>query len=215
MTLVSTLRGWIYLRVIRLYYWLQFRAAKKAVLAKRLCCSLIDAEIRFLKPNLLQLVEDEDLDLLVEFVARQLTARELLPELGAARDNVVTEQVRQVFRLSADTEVGAVFPRQFIDQKHQRTHAAAQSAIRLRLLLLDDFLETLLHFAATDEIIGDLVVDKIPWHDRKVGCASAQSSRLNPRSAGRGPKTGGAPGAVGSLGHKRGRPLIVRRAWSP
>ncbi len=90
---------------------------------------------------------------------------ELLPELGAARDEIVTEQVRQVFGLGADTEVGAVFPREFIDQKHQRTHAAAQGAIGLGLLLLDDFLETLLHFAGADEVVGDLIVEEIPWHD--------------------------------------------------
>ena len=84
MKLVSTLRRWLYLRMIRVYFWLQVRAARKAVQVKRASCSLLDAEIRFLKPDLLQLGEDDELDLLVEYVARQLTGRELLPELGTA-----------------------------------------------------------------------------------------------------------------------------------
>lgn len=85
MGLMSTLGGWLYLHMIRLYYWLQIRAARKAVQLKRLSCSLLDAEIRYLKPDLLQLGEDDELDLLVEYVARQLTGRELLPELGAVQ----------------------------------------------------------------------------------------------------------------------------------
>jgi hypothetical protein len=100
MRLVSTLRGWIYLRLIRLYYFLQVHAARKAVLTKRLCCILIDAEIRILQPNLLQLGEDDDLDLLVEFVARQLTARELLPELGSVAGDPRAGELLELARKS-------------------------------------------------------------------------------------------------------------------
>ena len=90
----------------------------------------------------------------------------LLPELGAARDKIFTEQVGQVFRFGADPEVGAVFPGKFVDQKNQRANAAAQGAIGFGLLLLDDFLETLLHFAGAHEVIGNLVVKEVTRHDR-------------------------------------------------
>jgi hypothetical protein len=86
----SKLRGSLYLNLMRLYYWLQVRAARKAVHLKRLCCSLLDAEIRFLKPDLLQLGEDDRLDYIVEYVARQLTGGEILPELQSfAGENLV------------------------------------------------------------------------------------------------------------------------------
>lgn len=81
MTSVSIVHGWLYIRILRLYYWLQYRAARKALQVKRLSCSQLDAEIRVLKSDLLQLGEDDELDLLVEYVARVLTRRELLPEL--------------------------------------------------------------------------------------------------------------------------------------
>ena len=100
MKFVSTQQGRIYFYMLRLYYWLQVRAARKAVLVKRLCCSLLDAEIRFLKPNLLQLGEDEDLDLLVELVARQLTGRELLPELGPVQGDARAGELLELARKS-------------------------------------------------------------------------------------------------------------------
>lgn len=95
-----TLRGRIYFYMLRLYYWLQVRAARKALLVKRLCCILLDAEIRFLKPNLLQLGEDDDLDLLVEFVARQLTGRDLLPELGPVQSDARAVELLALARKS-------------------------------------------------------------------------------------------------------------------
>lgn len=100
MTILSNLRGWIFLRIVRLRFWLQVRAARKAVLAKNLCFRLLDAEIRFLKPDLLQFGEDENLDLLVEFVARQLTARELLPKLEVLVGNPSAGELIELARKS-------------------------------------------------------------------------------------------------------------------
>lgn len=87
MSFFSALRNWLYHRILHLYYWLQVRVARKAMQLKRSNCSLIDAEIRLLKSDLLQLGEDEELDLLVEYIARQRTGRELLPELEAMKGN--------------------------------------------------------------------------------------------------------------------------------
>lgn len=83
MRFFSDQRAWLHRQGLRLYCWLEVRVAQKAIQLKSLSCRLIDAEIRSLKPNLLQFGEDNQLDLLVEYIARQLTGRELLPELSA------------------------------------------------------------------------------------------------------------------------------------
>lgn len=92
MILQSQFRGWAYLNLVRMNFWLQRKAASKALNLKQRCCSLLDAEIRCLQPDLLQLGEDDRLDLVVEYVARLLTGREVLPELEPVlEDNRVAE----------------------------------------------------------------------------------------------------------------------------
>lgn len=53
----------------------------------QLCRSLLDAEIRCLQPNLLQLGEDDNLDLVIEYVSRKISGRELLAELESVADD--------------------------------------------------------------------------------------------------------------------------------
>jgi hypothetical protein len=100
MKIFSPFRRWLYLRLLRLYYWLQIRAARQALQVKRVSCSLLDAEIRYLKPDLLQLGEDDNLDLLVEYVSRQLTERELLPELGPVLGDITAIELIALARKS-------------------------------------------------------------------------------------------------------------------
>lgn len=89
------LRGWIDLHLLRLKYKLEFRAARKSVQLRNLCCLLVDAEIRALKPDLLQLGEDERLDHIVEYVAGQLMNREALAEtLPVSTDDLVFELIQ-------------------------------------------------------------------------------------------------------------------------
>jgi hypothetical protein len=81
---------------MRLYFWAQRKAAWKAVHLKRLCCSLLDAEVRMLRPDLLQIGEDDELDLVVELVSIELTAREILPELLAVRSDSRVRDLRDL-----------------------------------------------------------------------------------------------------------------------
>jgi hypothetical protein len=75
MTVRSNVRSWLYLHLYKSHLRLQLRSARKAISLQRLSCSLLDAEIRNLKGDLLQLGEDDYLDLVVECVARRLTDR--------------------------------------------------------------------------------------------------------------------------------------------
>ena len=125
---------------------------------------------------------------------------ELLPELGAAGDEIFAEQVGQMFRFGAHAEVGAVLPGQFVDQENQRANAAAQDAIGLGLLLLDDFLETLLHFTGAHEVVGDLVVKEIARHDRaQFGIGIGAAGFVN--DAQLGAHLGGRAGRVHGVQH--------------
>lgn len=86
------IRIWVYFKLIRIKFWLQKIVARKAILLKQRCTSLLDSEIRILKSEHLQLGEDERLDLVVEYVARRLTNRKILPELvSIAGDNHVAD----------------------------------------------------------------------------------------------------------------------------
>lgn len=89
---------------MRLHFWLQRKAAWKAVHLKRLCCSLLDAEIRSLKPDLLQVGEDDRLDLVVEYVARQLTGREMLAELEPVVDDSRVAELLDTARKSVEVQ---------------------------------------------------------------------------------------------------------------
>ncbi len=102
--MTSKLRGWAYLALMRLYFWAQRKAAWKAVHLKRLCCSLLDAEVRMLRPDLLQIGEDDELDLVVELVSRELTAREILPELLAVRSDGRVAELRELAADSTDVK---------------------------------------------------------------------------------------------------------------
>lgn len=94
---------------MRLYFWMQRKAAWKAVHLKRLCCSLLDAEVRMLRPDLLQPGEDDELDVIVELVSRELTEREMLPEHFAVRSDSRVSELRQL--ASASIEVKQVVAR--------------------------------------------------------------------------------------------------------
>ena len=50
-----------------------------------------------------------------------------------------------------------MFAWQLVDHEDERTNAATQVTIRLCLLLLNDLLEPLLHFAGADKIVRNLV----------------------------------------------------------
>ena len=103
-SLTSKLKWWTYLALMRLYFWAQRKAAWKAVHLKRLCCSLLDAEVRMLRPDLLQIGEDDELDLVVELVSRELTAREALPELLAVRSDSRVTELRELAADSTDVK---------------------------------------------------------------------------------------------------------------
>lgn len=98
----SKMRSRMYLILMRLYFWLQRKAARKALKLIRLCCSLLDAEIRLLQPSLLQLGEDDRLDLVVEYIARQLTAREIIPSLDAVLEDPRIAELMDAARRSED-----------------------------------------------------------------------------------------------------------------
>lgn len=102
MSPLSKLRGRLYLNLMRLYFWAQRKAAWKAVHLKRLSCSLLDAEVRLLQPHLLQIGEDDQLDLVVELVARELTGREILLELDTVREDSRVAELLEASRKSND-----------------------------------------------------------------------------------------------------------------
>lgn len=103
-SLTSKLKGWAYLALMRLYFWAQRKAARRAVYLKRLCCSLLDAEVRMLRPDLLQIGEDDELDLVVELVSRELTGREVLPELLTAQSDGRVAELRKLAADSTDVK---------------------------------------------------------------------------------------------------------------
>jgi hypothetical protein len=78
-----SLRFWGILQLYKLYSWAKLQNARQAVGLQKKCLALLDAEIRLVQENLLQLGEDEDTDFIVEFVARQLTKRPHLDVLDS------------------------------------------------------------------------------------------------------------------------------------
>jgi hypothetical protein len=92
MSIILRLRGRLNFYRLRLNQWLQLRAVRKAVYLRNICAVLLDAEMRFLKSNQLQLGEDDELDNIVEYVSRYLTTREIPPDLQHfAGENLVSE----------------------------------------------------------------------------------------------------------------------------
>lgn len=77
-TLFEKLRNWVYLKLLKFYYWVQLSAFKKALDLKKLCLRVLDAEIRILEPSLLQIGEKDNDDELVEYVSRNLTQRQMI-----------------------------------------------------------------------------------------------------------------------------------------
>lgn len=75
---------WALLLLVRIYYWARLQSAHQAVSLKKRSASLLDAEIRLCRDSLLQIGEDDQVDMVIEYVARQLTGRPLLPELDTA-----------------------------------------------------------------------------------------------------------------------------------
>jgi hypothetical protein len=84
---VQRLRFWGLLQLYKLYSWAKIQNARQAMNLKKKCVLLLDAEIRLVQENLLQFGEDEDMDLVVEFVSRQLTKRPHLEILDNAVQN--------------------------------------------------------------------------------------------------------------------------------
>lgn len=80
----TRIRHTILLNLLKVYYWGQRWSAREAAQLKRVAASLLDAEIRLCHEEVLQIGEDDNVDAIVEYVARQLTKRPLLPELDAA-----------------------------------------------------------------------------------------------------------------------------------
>jgi hypothetical protein len=104
MTVLSKFRVRTYLRAMRLKFWLELRSAKKNVQLRRVCRSLLDAEIRCLKPDLLQIGEDDHLDNIVEYVSRQLTGREILQELESVASDDLVFQLVELARKSGNVQ---------------------------------------------------------------------------------------------------------------
>jgi hypothetical protein len=84
---VQRVRFWMILQIYRLYSWAKIQSARQSVSLKKKCLSLLDAEIRLGQEGLLQLGENEEMDLVVEFVSRQLTKRPHLDALDDAIQN--------------------------------------------------------------------------------------------------------------------------------
>lgn len=90
------LQDWGYLKLLKLYYWLQLSVFRKALDLKKLCLRVLDAEIRILEPSLLQIGETDDDDYLVEYVSRSLIKREITPkyeDVAHSRSNLTAELI--------------------------------------------------------------------------------------------------------------------------
>lgn len=93
---LEKLRNWVYLKLLKFYYWVQISAFKKAIDLKILCLRVLDAEIRILEPSLLQIGEIDDDDFLVEYVSRNLTQRQMTPrieDVAHLRSTLATELI--------------------------------------------------------------------------------------------------------------------------
>ncbi len=81
---LGKLPTWSYLTLLKIYYWVQRSAFKKALDLQKICILVLDSEIRILEPSLLQLGEIDGDDALVEYVSRTLTQRQMIPEVENA-----------------------------------------------------------------------------------------------------------------------------------
>lgn len=72
------LRNWIYLRLLKIYFWLQKSAFKKAIRLRNICTFVLDLEIRTLDSSFLQIGEVDSDDALIEYVSRALTQRQMI-----------------------------------------------------------------------------------------------------------------------------------------
>jgi hypothetical protein len=85
LSLIRTPAGYaLQLRLLKVYFCTQLWSARQATGLMKISLRLLDAEIRLCREALLQIGEEEEVDLVVEYVARQLTRRPQLPELDAA-----------------------------------------------------------------------------------------------------------------------------------
>lgn len=95
-TFLGKFRNWVYLKLLKFYYWVQLSVFKKALDLKKLCLRVLDAEIRILESSLLQIGEKDDDDELVEYVSRNLTQRQMIQGIentAHLRSELATELV--------------------------------------------------------------------------------------------------------------------------
>ncbi len=107
---LGKLQTWVYLKLLKFYYWVQRSVFIKALELKTLCLRVLDAEIRILEPTLLQLGEIDDDDFLVEYVSRTLTQRKMTPKVeGVAhsRSKLATELIVRCRKSSNICDVAA------------------------------------------------------------------------------------------------------------
>lgn len=77
-TFIGKLSSWAYLTLLKVYFWAQKSAFKKALDLKALSVRVLDSEVRVLEPSLLQIGEKDNDDDLVEYVSRNLTQRQMI-----------------------------------------------------------------------------------------------------------------------------------------
>ena len=82
MSLLEQVRKWTEGKALGIRIRIQLSKGRQTLRLLRLSTSLLDAEIRLSRNSLPQLGEDEAVDNVIEYVARLLTKRPLLPEIG-------------------------------------------------------------------------------------------------------------------------------------
>lgn len=81
---VRKISNWLLIQIYRFSISARLQSARQALELQRKSTALIDAEIRLCRDSLPQIGEDDDTDMVVEYVARQLTNRPYLSELDKA-----------------------------------------------------------------------------------------------------------------------------------
>lgn len=101
----TPIRSWFRTKAILVYYWLLKQAVWKSVRLTQISLSLMNAEIRMVDVSLLQIGEDENIDDIVEYVARRLSGRAVSEELEKAIQKSSHEAVELLNKVSSVTEV--------------------------------------------------------------------------------------------------------------
>lgn len=109
---LEKLRFWVYLRLLKIYYWAQRSAFKKALALRNLSVRILDSEVRLLEPTLLQVGERDGDDEVVEYVCRYLTQRQMILEIENAahlRSEMATELIARCKQSKEVCEVIATY----------------------------------------------------------------------------------------------------------